>query len=83
MKKIAFLLLLAACKDGYAPPKIELCTTSEGLFVCSDLRKPKDQQEYSRLIDNNMICTNSLDYNRAYDYCADMRKELIKLKRSK
>lgn len=83
MKKLAILFLLVSCKDGYAPPKVALCVTSDGVFVCSDLRKPKGEQEYTQLIDNNMICTSSPDYNRAYDYVADMREKLIKCERSK
>ena len=75
--RLIFLLLLVACNEKYPPPETEICTTSDGTFICADQRVDKGKA-YVKLIENNYICTPTDDYDRLYAYCSDMRKERIK-----
>ena len=78
--KLFVLLLLFACNEKYAPPAINICTISDGTLICADPRINKGKA-YSKLLENNYICTSPDDYDRIYAYCADMRKERIKLEK--
>ena len=79
------LLILYSCKQ-YPPPKTELCIAGEfGLFQCNDLRKIKRKQDYERSYPEqttNYICTNPSDFALVRNYCADLRRDLIKCKKS-
>jgi len=78
MKYLIILLLFISCNEKYPPPMVELCTTDDGTFACNDLRKPKKEQTYTKLLENNYICINPKDYDRMFAYCSDQRKERIK-----
>ena len=72
------LWISSSCKS-FPPPKVELCITSDDyISACVDKRLPEGEQEYDRPYEVNYICTNPADYNQLYNYCMDLREELIK-----
>lgn len=82
LKLLLILTLSWACKQGYPPPRLELCTTGdEHKLICNDQRQEETSQNYARPYTLNYVCTNPSDFDRLYSYCADMRKKLIKCKR--
>lgn len=74
------VLTITGCED-YKPPKTELCVgTNEGDLACNDNRR--DDDSYFRPLNKGDFCTNREDFVALENYCTDLRKELIKCKKS-
>lgn len=68
-----------ACSVKYVPPKVENCLhNQDNSAECTDLRKPKGEQAYTREDLTNYICTGPGDYERLYNYGASLREKLIR-----
>ena len=76
------LAWLASCKAPWPPPAIEKCIhNAENTAECADLRKPKEEQSYTRTDLVNYICTSPGDEEKLYNYCANLRQKLIECER--
>ena len=77
-------VLVSSCEVEHAPPLIETCISNgDGTAGCADRRKPKNNQSYQLADTTNMVCTNPEDYKSAYNYCSELREDLIKCERKK
>ena len=77
---VGLLMLLVSSCQNFPPPKGEICTAygdGSGEFACIDTRTEKEYDRYPHAGD---ILTNGKDYQQYYNYCNDLRKELIELR---
>lgn len=80
MKKIFLLglVVLSSCKGKYVPSPVETCIhNKDNSAQCTDLRLPKEQQDYKRTNLENYWCTGPNDQLSLYNYAQDLRKKLI------
>ena len=76
------LAWLVSCKAPWPPPAIEKCIhNAENTAECADLRKPKEEQSYTRADLVNYVCTSPKDEEKLYNYCANLRQKLIECER--
>lgn len=78
------LALASSCEVEHAPPAVATCISNgDGSASCADTRRPKHNQTYQQSNTENMVCTSPEDYKSAYNYCSDLREDLIKCERKK
>ncbi len=78
----AISILLSASKcEKYPPPVGELCGyrgQTCGDLACNNPNLPDGQQDYTREADVGDIVVSPGRYNDMFNYCTDLRKDLIK-----
>lgn len=75
---ILLLVCLSSCKAPHAPPIVEICIhNADNSAECTDLRLPKEKQQYTKSPMTNDICTKASDEAQLYNYCSDLRQKLI------
>lgn len=78
---VLMMLVVSSCVS-YPPPKGEIClVTKQGDAACDDNRLNQNNRSYFRELDKGDTCTNPSDYQRFFDYAADLRKKLIACER--